>query len=56
MLLVFGVFIGTGMLLFAAARRLLASRKPSAVSAQAGDVIDAEFHIVDKKQASINAQ
>ena len=55
-LLVFGVFIGAAMLLFAATRRLLASRKPASVANQPSDVIDAEFHVVDKKPASINAQ
>ncbi|MGH8051589.1 MAG: hypothetical protein ACREPB_13095 [Arenimonas sp.] len=55
-LLVFGIFIGAAMLLFAAARRLLASRKPSAVTNQANDVLDAEYHVVDKKPVSINVQ
>lgn len=55
-LLVFGIFIGAAMLLFAATRRLLASRKPAAVANQDDGVIDAEFHVVDKKPASINAQ
>ena len=58
-LLVFGVFIGVAMLLFAAARRLLRSRRPAAVvnqASQSSDVIDAEFHVVNKKTASISAQ
>lgn len=56
LLLVFGIFIGAAMLLFAAGRRLLASRKPAAVTHQANDVIDAEFHVVSKKPASITAK
>ena len=55
-LLVFGIFIGTAMLMFAAARRLLASRRPSAVTHQADDVLNAEYHVVDKKQTSISAR
>ena len=55
-LLVFGIFIGAAMLLFAATRRLLASRKPANVTSQGTDVIDAEFRVVDKKPVSINAQ
>ncbi len=55
-LLAFGIFIGAAMLLFAATRRLLASRKPANVTSQGTDVIDAEFRVVDKKPVSINAQ
>ncbi|MGH8500656.1 MAG: hypothetical protein ACRERV_17870 [Methylococcales bacterium] len=55
-LLGFGICSGAAMLLFAAARRLLASRKPSAVTNQANDVLDAEYHVVDKKPVSINVQ
>jgi hypothetical protein len=55
-LLVFGIFIGAGMLLFAATRRLLASRRPATVANQAGDVIDAEFRVVNKQPTSLNAQ
>jgi len=55
-LLVFGVFIGAAMLLFAAGCRLLASRKSSVAVNQANDVIDAEFHVVNKNPASINAK
>lgn len=55
-LLVFGIFIGVAMLLFAAARRLLASRKSATVTNQADDVLDAEYRVVDKKPVSINAQ
>jgi membrane protein implicated in regulation of membrane protease activity len=55
-LLAFGVFIGVAMLLFAAARRLLAARRPAPIKSQNDDVIDAEFHVVDKQQATIKAQ
>ena len=55
-LLVFGIFIGAAMLLFAATRRLLASRRPATVANSAGDAIDAEFRVVNKQQTSINAQ
>lgn len=55
-LLVFGIFIGAAMLLFAATRRLLASRRPATVANQSGDAIDAEFRVVNKQQSSINAQ
>lgn len=55
-LLVFGVFIGAAMLLFAATRRLLASRNPAAIAKQPDNVLDAEYRVVEKKQASINAQ
>ena len=55
-LLVFGIFIGAAMLLFAAARRLLASRKPATVAKQDNDVLDGEYRVVDKKPVSINAR
>ncbi len=55
-LLVFGIFIGAAMLLFAAGRRLLASRKPATVAHQGNDVIDAEFHVVSKNPISINVK
>ena len=54
-LLVFGIFIGAAMLLFAATRRLLASRRPAPIASQADNVIDAEYHVVEKSQASIKA-
>ena len=55
-LLVFGIFIGAAMLLFAAARRLLASRKPAIAVNQANDVIDGQFQVVSKNPISINAK
>lgn len=53
LLLVFGIFIGTAMLLFAATRRLLASRRPTPIAQAGNDVIDAEFRVVNKKPVSI---
>jgi len=55
-LLVFGIFVGAAMLLFAAARRLLASRKPPVAVNQANDVIDGQFRVVSKNPISINAK
>ncbi len=55
-LLVFGVFIGAAMLLFAAVRRLLATRRPAPAAAKADNVIDAEFQVVNKAQPSLKAQ
>ena len=46
LLLVFGLFIGLGMLLFAATRRLLRPGRPAA-RAQEG-VIEGEYTLVDK--------
>jgi hypothetical protein len=55
-LLVFGIFIGAAMLLFAAVRRLLASRKPANVANQGKGALDGEFRVVDKKPITLNAQ
>jgi uncharacterized protein (DUF58 family) len=56
-LLVFGVFIGAGMLLFAAARRLMKRRLPSAVKNAADDgVIDAEYRVINKVKPQLNPQ
>lgn len=54
-LLVFGIFIGAAMLLFAATRRLLASRRAAPIASQSDNVIDAEYHVVEKSRASIKA-
>lgn len=51
LLLVFGLVIGLGMLLFAAARRLLRSNRP-APRAQEG-VIEGEYTLVDKPDARL---
>jgi len=55
-LLVFGIFIGAAMLLFAAARRLLRSRTSASATSQPSDVIDAEYQVIEKKPSSLNAQ
>ena len=51
LLLVFGLVIGLGMLLFAAARRLLRPGRP-APRAQEG-VIEGEYTLVDKPDARL---
>jgi hypothetical protein len=55
-LLVFGVFIGSGMLLFAAARRLMKHRQPTATSSANDQVLDAEYKVITKTSARLNAQ
>ena len=53
LLVVFGLFIGLGMLLFAAARRMMrpaASVAPEKIEG----VIDGEFSVVDKNRASLS--
>jgi uncharacterized membrane protein YjgN (DUF898 family) len=55
-LLVFGVFIGAGMLLFAAVRRLMKHRQPSAVSAAKDQTLDGEYKVIRKTNAQLNAQ
>jgi UPF0716 family protein affecting phage T7 exclusion len=54
-LLVFGVFIGAGMLLFAAVRRLMKRRQPAAVSSK-DQILDAEYTVVSKTTAHLNAR
>jgi hypothetical protein len=55
LLVVFGLFIGIGMLLFAAVRRML---RGGPVAAGAGrveaGVIDGEFAVVEKNRASLS--
>ena len=51
LLVVFGLFIGLGMLLFAAARRLFGARA-AAPAADAG-VIEGEYTVVEKRTASL---
>ena len=53
LLVVFGLFIGLGMLLFAAARRML-RRAPVAAPARVEGAIDGEFSVIDKNQASLS--
>jgi uncharacterized protein (DUF58 family) len=56
-LLVFGVFIGAGMLLFAATRRLMKRRQPSVVkNAADNNVIDAEYRVINKVKPQLNPQ
>lgn len=53
MLVVFGLFIGLGMLLFAAARRMMrpaVNAAPEKIEA----VIDGEFSVIDKNRASLS--
>jgi hypothetical protein len=54
LLVVFGLFIGLGMLLFAGIRRML--RRQPVADAPAGNlegVIDGEFSVIDKNRASL---
>ena len=54
LLVVFGLFIGLGMLLFAAARRMLRGRPAaSAHPENLEGVIDGEFSVIDKSRASL---
>jgi len=49
---VFGLFIGLGMLLFAAVRRMM--RPAQATPAQADGSIEGEFRVVEKHQPSLH--
>jgi uncharacterized protein (DUF58 family) len=51
-LVVVGLFVGLGMLLFAALRRML--RAPTAPSAQVESVIEGEYSVVDKRPATLS--
>ncbi len=52
LLVVFGLFIGLGMLLFAAIRRM--TRKAPAIAPSApADVIEGEYSVVDKPRPSL---
>jgi hypothetical protein len=48
LLVVFGLVIGLGMLLFAAARRVFRPRAQVAAPVQAPDVIEGEYLVVNK--------
>lgn len=50
LLLVAGLFIGLGMLAFAAGRRLL---RPAAASASASSVLEGEYVVVDKAHVTL---
>ena len=51
-LVVVGVFVGTGMLLFAASRRMIAAPRRAAVHARVEGALDGEYAVVHK-QASL---
>jgi hypothetical protein len=51
-LVVFGLFIGLGMLLFAAVRRMM--RPATAAPARVEGAIDGEYRVVEKHQPSLH--
>ena len=51
-LVVFGLFIGLGMLMFAAVRRML--RPTQAAPARVPGTIDGEYRVVEKHQPSLH--
>lgn len=54
LLVVFGLFIGIGMLLFAAVRRMLRGGPVAAGASRVEEgVIDGEFAVVEKNRASL---
>jgi uncharacterized membrane protein YdjX (TVP38/TMEM64 family) len=54
LLVVFGLFIGIGMLLFAAVRRMVRSGPVAAEASRVEEgVIDGEFAVVEKNRASL---
>jgi hypothetical protein len=54
-LVVGGLFVGLGMLMFAAARRVLrAPRASAAPPAHLEGVIDGEFSVIDKNRATLS--
>ena len=53
-LVVVGLFVGLGMLLFAAVRRML--RAPAEAAPQIDSVIDGEYSVVEKRPAAITLQ
>jgi len=54
LLVVFGLFIGLGMLLFAAARRMFRPAVQAAAPEKLDGVIDGEFSVIDKNRASLS--
>ena len=54
LLVVFGLFIGLGMLLFAAVRRMLRPAPAATAPEQVEGVIDGEFSVVDKNRAQLS--
>ena len=57
-LVVVGLFVGLGMLLFAAFRRMLrgASAAPATAPRVEENVIDGEYSVVDKRPATLSLQ
>jgi hypothetical protein len=54
-LVVGGLFVGVGMLMFAAARRLLRAPQPAgAAPARVEGVIDGEYSVIDKNRATLS--
>jgi hypothetical protein len=51
-LVVVGLFVGLGMLMFAALRRML--RAPAAAPARVESVIDGEYSVVDKRPVTLS--
>ena len=51
---VVGLFVGRGMLMFAALRRML--RAPAAAPRQVDSVIDGEYTVVDKRPHTLSLQ
>ena len=54
LLVVFGLFIGLGMLLFAATRRMLRREPVAAEPGKIEGAIEGEFSVVDKNRASLS--
>ena len=54
LLLVLGLFVGIGMLMFAAGRRLMSQPAPSATAPRMEGVIDGEFSVIDKNRATLS--
>ena len=49
-----GLFVGLGMLMFAAVRRMLRAPATASVSRQSDSVIDGEYSVVDKRPATLS--
>jgi len=54
LLVVFGLFIGLGMLLFAAARRMLRQPPVAAAPSRIEGAIDGEFSVIDKSRTFLS--
>jgi hypothetical protein len=52
-LVVAGLFVGVGMLLFAATRRLLSQPANAPAPARMESVIDGEYSVIDKSHATL---